>query len=181
MKQRGGLMGRLFVGVMDAGLGRWFEVEGGEVHLAFGDDVDGEDVAAGGEVEGGGVGEEVPVVPLAPGDGLVFAEGAGDGDGRAGDSVDVEGDAAAAVGGVEEVGGVAAGVGYVDGEVEPLAGDGPADVELAVGWGDEVVGVVVDGDFGVVELGVGRVDAFVHAELVEVGSVGGVELAGAVV
>jgi len=66
-------------------------------------------------------------------------------------------------------------------EMVPLAGFGPADVELAVGWGDEVVGVVVDGDFGVVELGVGRVDAFVHAELVEVGSVGGVELAGAVI
>ena len=31
------------------------------------------------------------------------------------------------------------------------------------------------------EFGVGSVDAFVHAELVEVGAVGGVELAGAVV
>ena len=72
-------------------------------------------------------------MPLAPGYGLGFAEGGGDGDGGGGGAVDVEGDGAAAVGGVEEVGGVEAGVGYVDGEVEPLAGFGPADVEWSAG------------------------------------------------
>jgi len=69
----------------------------------------------------------------------------------------------------------------VYGDVEPLAGFGPADVELIGGRHDDGPGIVVDGVVEVVELGVGDVDALAHAELVEVVSIGRVELTGAVV
>src|SRR5262244_1610303 len=42
------------------------EVEGGEVHLASVDDVDGEEGPSGGELKFDEVGGEIPVVPLAP-------------------------------------------------------------------------------------------------------------------
>src|SRR5580704_8856095 len=44
------------------------EVEIGEVHVALGEDVDGEDVFAGLQVKARDGGCEIPVMPLAPGD-----------------------------------------------------------------------------------------------------------------
>lgn len=122
------------------------------------------------------------MVPLTPGEGVGLVEGGLDGEGAGGGfAVEVDGDGPSAVGGVEKVGGVEAGVGDFDGDVEPLAGLGPADVELVFGREDERVGAVVSGVGRGVELGVGGVDALVDAELVEVGAVGGIELAGAVI
>ena len=72
-------------------------------------------------------------------------------------------------------------MGDFDGDVEPFTGFGPADVELVFGREDERVWAVVGGVGRGMELGVGGVDALVDAELVEVGAVGRVELAGAMV
>ena len=44
----------------------FFEIEDGEVHLAFGEDVDGEDGFAGGKMEPGQGRGDVPVMPLTP-------------------------------------------------------------------------------------------------------------------
>src|SRR5258706_11724751 len=127
----------------------------------------------------GDVGEDVPVMPLTPGDGVFVGLCGNDVDLRdEGLGVAVEGNGAAAVGGVEEVDGVNAGARDVHGHVEPFAGGGPADVELVLGRRHEVVGAVVGRGLGV-ELGVGDVHAFLHAKFVEVRAVGGVDGAAA--
>src|SRR5215469_4262720 len=66
----------------------------------------------------------------------------------------------------------------LDREVGPLSGLGPSDVELVFGRLHQVVRAVVD---LVVKLGVRSVDALVHAELIEVGAVRGIQGSAAVV
>jgi hypothetical protein len=63
-------------------------------------------------------------------------------------------------------------------DVEPFSGLSPPDIELVLRRLNQVIGTVVD---LVVKLGIGDVDAFVHAELIQVRSVRGIEAAAAVV
>src|ERR1700690_37325 len=103
-------------------------------------------------------------MPLAPCDGIGGVGGGDDGQGAGRVfAVYVEGDGAAAIGGVEEIGGIGGGFRYFKGDVEPFAGLGPADVELIFRRQDDVVRIVVN---VVIEFCVGEVDAFVHAEFV---------------
>ena len=62
-------------------------------------------------------------------------------------------------------------------DVEPFAGLRPSDVELVIGRLNNVVRVVVDRVGGVMKLGIGGIDTLVHAELIQVGSVGWIEAA----
>jgi hypothetical protein len=159
----------------------FLEVENGQVHLAFRDDVDGENGFAGGKMKCREGRSDVPMVPLTPGHRIGCVIGGHDGK-RAGGglSVDIERDGAAAVGCVEQIGRIVAGFGYLYRDVEPFAGNGPADIEQIWRRHNLVVGVVVD--FRVeIELGIGSIDALLHAELIQVGSVGWIEPAAAII
>src|SRR5277367_3838815 len=106
--------------------------------------------------DGGG---DAPVMPLTPCYGIGGVGGGDDGQGASGVlAVYVEGDRATAIGSVEEISGVGGGFGDFNGDIEPFAGLGPANVELIFRGQDDVVGIVVN---VVVEFGVGDVHAFV--------------------
>lgn len=136
----------------------------------------GDEVQALGELELAD-GLAVPVVPLTPVDRVVGVVGGLDFHRLAGRLiVDIEGDRAAAVGGVEQVGGVDPVFRHGHGHVEPFARLGPAHVELLDRGLDGTEFVVVDAG-----LGVGGIHAVAVAELVVVVAVERVQAAAAVV
>ena len=61
----------------EAWLTRRVEVEIGEVHVSFGEDVHGKNILASGESHSNQCRCEVPVMPLAPGDGIGGIESGG--------------------------------------------------------------------------------------------------------
>lgn len=148
-----------------------------EIHVAFANDVQSEEVSAFGEFQFSGIFREVPMMPLPPGNWVSRIVGRENLDRIAGGfAVDIEGNLPAAIGGVEDIDGVDSVLGDIDREIEPFTRFGPPDVEKALWRSDEVVRAVVGAD---VAFGVGGIDAFVVAELVEVLAVEGVQMAAA--
>ena len=117
--------------------------------------MDGEEIFALFQVVLKRAGAQIPVVPLTPGDGVGGVSGSSELE-RPGCvfAVDVDGNRSAAVRGVKKISRVGAAARDVDGDVEPLAGLGPANVEEIGGWGELVEGIVIDGCGWVVEFGV---------------------------
>src|SRR5258705_6399302 len=84
------------------------------------------------------------MMPLPPGDRIGGILGALDLDRFSGWlAVQIEGDHAAAIGSVEKIDLVSAGLGDIDGEIEPFARLGPTNVKEFVGRRNLVVGAVV--------------------------------------
>jgi hypothetical protein len=69
-------------------------------------------------------------------------------------------------------------VSSLDGDVEPLSWLSPSDVELIFRRLNQIIRTVID---LFVKLGIGNVDALIHAELIQIGSIRGIESTTAVV
>ena len=118
-------------------------------------------------------------MPLPPRHGVGRIECRHDRQRRAGRfSVHIQADASTAVRSVKQIPAIDSCVGNLNSQVEPLFRHGPADIKLVLRWKNEVVLRVVD---FVVEFGIGGVDTFMHAELIQLGSVRGVKGAAAII
>src|SRR5579863_8689861 len=111
-------------------------------------------------------------MPLPPWNGIGSIERRRDGQSGCRDlAVYIQRDGSAAIGRIKKICTVNAGVRHFDGDVEPFSWLGPSHIELILRRLNYVVRTVVD---LVVKLCVRDVDAFVHAKLIQVGSVGGI-------
>jgi len=53
----------------------WPEIKPGQIHIAFGNDVKGQNAHSFGQLHFGQVGHDIPVVPLTPGEGVLVIAG----------------------------------------------------------------------------------------------------------
>ncbi len=60
----------------------WLKIKVGKIHIALGDDVKGQKTHTFGQLHFGHVGHDIPMVPLAPGDGLLVVFGCNNVNGR---------------------------------------------------------------------------------------------------
>src|SRR5271170_4787543 len=116
--------------------------------------------------------QDVPVVPLPPSDRIGSVE-CGHNRYRSASrlTVHVKCDASATIRCVQEIGNVNAGMRNLNGNVKPLTGFGPSNVELVLGGLNKVIWIIVD---LIVELGVRGIDTFIHSKLVQVCSICGI-------
>jgi hypothetical protein len=155
------------------------KVEVGKVHIAAAQDMHRQNASSRGQSEFQQASGDVPVMPLSPGNRVRRIEGRLDGKRPGcGLPIHIDGDRSASVGGVEKIGAVDASTRHLYCDVEPLSGLGPAYVKLVLAGLDQLVWAVVD---LIMKFGVGDIDALVHAELIEIASIGGVECSTAVV
>ncbi len=155
------------------------EVKIRQVHLAFRDYVDSEHALSRRKLQLDQTWCKVPVMPLPPRHGIGRVECRHDRQRCTGRlSVYIQADASTAVRSVKQIRAVDSRVGNLDCNVEPLSGHGPADIELVLGWLNQIILRVVD---LVVKFCIGDVDTLVHAELVQIGPVRGIESATAIV
>src|SRR5580658_2569257 len=158
------------------------EVEVGEVHVAAGQYVYGENVFPFVEADLEKLRSQIPVVPLPPGYRVcrIICRSDLQGPGRI-LSIRVDGYCSPTVRRVKEIGPVCRRACHIYSDVEPLSGFGPANIEQVCRRNNLVEGVVVNRIRLPVELRVGSIHSLVDTEFVEVGPIGRVQLSTAVI